>query len=34
LEEKESDLLYVQQVEQLYSLAPVGIIASLSMDLS
>ena len=29
LEEKESDLLYVQQVEQLYSLAPVGIIASL-----
>jgi PAS domain S-box-containing protein len=29
LDEKESDLLYAQQVEQLYSLAPVGIIASL-----
>ena len=29
LEENESDPLYSQQVEQLYSLSPVGIIASL-----
>ena len=29
LDEEERDLLYAQQVEQLYSLAPVGIIASL-----
>jgi hypothetical protein len=28
LEEKESDLLYAKQVEQLYALAPVGIMAS------
>lgn len=29
LEEKDRELLYAQQVEQLYSLAPIGIIASL-----
>ena len=29
MEEKDRELLYAQQVEQLYSLAPIGIIASL-----
>jgi PAS domain S-box-containing protein len=29
LKEKDGELLYAQQVEQLYSLAPVGIIASI-----
>ncbi|MDR4483732.1 MAG: hypothetical protein R3B95_11025 [Nitrospirales bacterium] len=29
LNEPERDLLYAQQIEQLYALAPVGIIVSL-----